>query len=117
MKPDWRHLIKKWRNQLLNTKKILLMGKNLVIMKHLMEIYETYKLESGLWKSDVFVRDKQNVDAAKQLFRQYVIVLLSRTLIPLEAWGRNCPLVPVCYVVIPIIKSVWATERSLHGLL
>ena len=32
-----------------------------------MEIYETYKLESGLWKSDVFVRDKQNVDAATRL--------------------------------------------------
>ena len=47
MKPDWRHLIKKWRNQLLNTKKNLLMGKNLVIMKHLMEIYKTYKLESS----------------------------------------------------------------------
>ena len=65
MQPDWRHLIKKWRNQLLNTKKILLMRKNLVIMEHLMEIYETYKLESGLWKCDVFVHDKQNVDAAK----------------------------------------------------
>ena len=68
MQPDWRHLIKKWRNQLLNTRKILLMGKNLVIMEHLMEIYETYKLESGLWKSDVFVRDKQNVDEAKTTF-------------------------------------------------
>ena len=72
MKLDWRHLIKKWRNQLLNTKKILLMGRNLVIMKHLMEIYETYKLESGLWKSDVFVRDKQNVDAAKRLLQPAV---------------------------------------------
>ena len=72
MQPDWRHLIKKWRNQLPNTKKILLMVKNLVIMEHLIKIYETYKLESGLWKSDVFVRDKQNVDAATRLLQPAV---------------------------------------------
>lgn len=72
MEPDWGHLIKKWRNQLLNTRKILLMGENLVIIEHLMEIYETYKLESGLWKSDVFVCDKQNVDAAKRLLQPTV---------------------------------------------
>lgn len=29
-----------------------------------MQIYTKYKLKSGLWKSDVYIKDKQNVDAA-----------------------------------------------------
>lgn len=40
-------------------------------MEHL-EIYETYKLGSGSWKSDVSVRDKQNVDAATRLLQPAV---------------------------------------------
>ena len=33
MQPDWRHLITKWRNQLLNTKRLLLMGKNVILIE------------------------------------------------------------------------------------
>jgi len=79
MQPDWKHLIKKWRNQLLNTKKILLMGKSVVLIEYLMDIFETYKLQSGLWKSDVFVRDKQNVDAAKRILQPAVRLCLIKS--------------------------------------
>lgn len=41
MQPDWKHLIKKWRNQLLNTKKLLLMGKSVAQIENLMTIYDT----------------------------------------------------------------------------
>ncbi|KAL9977288.1 hypothetical protein ACROYT_G014677 [Oculina patagonica] len=67
MFPDWRHLIKKWRNQILNTRKVLILGKRYVLCEHLMQIYTKYKLKSGLWKSDVYVKDKQNVDAAVRI--------------------------------------------------
>ena len=32
-----------------------------------MLIYTKYKLKSSLWKSDVYVKDKQNVDAAVRI--------------------------------------------------
>ena len=79
MQPDWKHLIKKWRNQLLNTKKLLLMGKSVPQIENLMTIYDTYKLESGLWKSDIFVRDKQNVDAAKRILNPAVCQCLKKS--------------------------------------
>lgn len=79
MQPDWKHLIKKWRNQLLNTRKILIMGDTVVLLEYLMEIYETFKLESGLWKSDVFVRDKQNVDAAIRILQPKVNACLAKS--------------------------------------
>lgn len=79
MQPDWKHLIKKWRNQLLNTRKILVMGNSVVLIEYLMEIYESFKLESGLWKSDVFVRDKQNVDAAMRILQPKVHACLSKS--------------------------------------
>ena len=69
MFPDWRHILKKWRNQLLNVKRILLMGSNIAQIEHLMQTYLSFKLECGLWKSDVYVRDKQNVDAATRLLK------------------------------------------------
>lgn len=67
MFPDWRHILKKWRNQLLNVKRILLMGKHVAQIEHLMKMYPEFKLECPLWKSDVYVRDKQNVDAATRV--------------------------------------------------
>lgn len=42
-----------------------------------MKIYETSKLQSGLWKSDVCVRDKQNVDAAKRILHPSVCDVLA----------------------------------------
>lgn len=79
MQPDWKHLIEKWRNQLLNTNKLLLMGKSVAQIENLMTIYDTYKLESGLWKSDIFVRDKQNVDAAKRILNPTVCQCLKKS--------------------------------------
>ena len=64
MFPDWKHLLKKWRNQILNVRRMLVLGNGLVMVEDLMRLYESKKLKSGLWKSDVFVKDWQNVDAA-----------------------------------------------------
>ena len=47
MFPDWRHLIKKWRNQLLNVKRVSFLGNQVVQV--------------------VFVKDKQNVKAATRI--------------------------------------------------
>ena len=66
MFPDWKHLIKKWRNQILNVQRFLVLGNGFVMIEDLMRLYEGKKLSSGLWKSDVFVRDRQNMDAAIQ---------------------------------------------------
>ena len=65
--------------ELLNTRKILIMGDTVVLLEYLMEIYETFKLESGLWKSDVFVRDKQNVDAAIRILQPKVNACLAKS--------------------------------------
>ena len=54
------------------------MGDTIVLLEYL-EIYETYKLESGLWKSDVFVRDKQNVDAAIRILQPKVNACLAKS--------------------------------------
>ena len=67
MFPDWRHLIKKWRNQLLNVERILFLGDQVVQLEHIIKTYEAHRLESGLWKSDIFVKDKQNVKAATRI--------------------------------------------------
>ena len=72
MFPDWKHLIKKWHNQILNVRRILVLGKGFVMVEELMQLYETKKLESGLWKSDIFVRDRQNVDAALRILQPQV---------------------------------------------
>lgn len=68
----WHFLIgnislKKWRNQILNVRRVLVLGNSLVMIEDLMRLYESKKLQSGLWKSDIFVRDKQNVDAAVRI--------------------------------------------------
>ena len=45
-------------------------GKSVAQIENLMTIYDTYKLESELWKSDIFVRNKQNVvDGGLQTLR------------------------------------------------
>ena len=68
--PDPRHLIKKWRNQVLNVRRLLIFGQHLIQLEHLMEIAdnEKYKFNLGLWKTDIKVSDKQNVNAAVRLF-------------------------------------------------
>ena len=72
MFPDWKHLLKKWRNQILNVRRILVLGNGLVLVEDLMRLYECTKLKSGLWKSDVFVKDRQNVDAAIRILQPQV---------------------------------------------
>ena len=48
-------------------KRILFLGNQVVQLEHIIKTYEAYRLESGLWKSDVFVKDKQNVKAATRI--------------------------------------------------
>ena len=48
-------------------KRILFLGNQVVQLEHIIKTYEAYRLESGLWKSDVFVKDKQNVKAATHI--------------------------------------------------
>ena len=72
MFPDWKHLLKKWRNQILNVRRMLVLGNGLVMVEDLMRLYESKKLKSGLWKSDVFVKDKKNVDASIRILQPQV---------------------------------------------
>ena len=76
MFPDWRHLIKKWRNQLLNVKRILVIGEGTAQIEHIMKVFENNRIRSGLWKSDVFMKDKQNVNAAMRILQREVRICL-----------------------------------------
>ena len=69
MFPDWKHLIKKWHNQIFKVRRILVLGKGFAKIEELMKLYETKKLEGGLWKSDIFVKVHQNVDAAIRILQ------------------------------------------------
>ena len=40
MFPDWKHLIKKWRNQILNVRRVLVLGNGFVMIEDLMRLYE-----------------------------------------------------------------------------
>ena len=53
-------------------RRVLVLGKGVVQMEHLMKPYEMNKIRSGLWKSDVFVKDKENVDAAFRILQDEV---------------------------------------------
>ncbi len=69
--PDSLHLIKKLRNQVLNMKRLLVLGENCVMLEHLRDMShssEKLKVESKLWDTDIYVNDKQNVDAALRFF-------------------------------------------------
>ena len=68
--PDPRHLIKKLRNQILNVRRLLIIGNYAVQLDDLMELADCsrYKHKLGLWKTDIRVNDKQNVNAAIRLF-------------------------------------------------
>lgn len=76
MFPDWRHLVKKWRNQLLNVKRILIIDSDGAQIEHLMKVFENDRIWSGLGKSNVFVKDKQNVDAAMRIMKTEVRVCI-----------------------------------------
>jgi len=40
MFPAWRHLVKKWRNQLLNVKRLLIISEGVAQLEHLMKTFE-----------------------------------------------------------------------------
>ena len=81
--PDWRHLIKKWRNQLLNVKRILIIGEGAAQIEHIMKVFDIDRIRSGLWKSDVFVKDRQNVNAAIRILQKEVRVCI-------KEWSDSC---------------------------
>ena len=83
MFPDWKHLIKKWRNQILNVRWVLVLGNGFVMIEDLMRLYEGKKLASSLWRSNVFVRDRQNVDAALRILQPQVRQCL-------QEWNDQC---------------------------
>lgn len=72
MFPDWKHLSEKWRNQILNVRWVLVLGNGFVMIEDLMRLHKGKKLASGLWTSDVFVRDRQNMDAALRILQPQV---------------------------------------------
>ena len=53
-------------------RRVLVLAKGVVQMEHLMKTYEMNRIRSGLWKSDVFVKDKENVDAALRILQDEV---------------------------------------------
>ena len=106
MFPDWRHILKKWRNQLLNVKRILLMGKHIAQIEHLMKMYPEFKLECPLWKSDVYVRDKQNVDAATR-------VLNPDVRLSLKAWNEKASIATSLFLKIEDCIHTAFTKREL----
>lgn len=106
MFPDWQHILKKWRNQLLNVKRILLMGKHIAQIEHLMKMYPEFKLECPLWKSDVYVHDKQNVDAATRVLN--LDVRLS-----LKAWNEKASIATRVFLKIGDSIHTAFTKREL----
>ena len=42
------------------------------MFEHLMQIFNDYRLATGLWQTDVWVKDKQTVDAALRLLHPRV---------------------------------------------
>ena len=56
MFPDGRHLVKRWHNQLLNVKRILIIGEGAAQIEHIMKVFEIDRIRSGLWRSHVFVK-------------------------------------------------------------
>ena len=68
---DGYHLIKKLRNQVLNVKRLLIIGKDLIMLEYMKDMWNgdsRLRFESHLWESDLYVKDKQNVAAALRFF-------------------------------------------------
>lgn len=41
MFPDWKHLLKKWRNQIVNAQHVLVLGHGFVMIEDVVRLYET----------------------------------------------------------------------------
>lgn len=83
--PDPFHMFKKLRNQLLNCRRFLIIGEHKVMLENIIDMYNSHKIESGLWKTDVWVKDRQNVNAALRLFSTRCVDTLGK-------WNRNVSL-------------------------
>ena len=55
---------------------MLLIGDHFAKLEHLMLVQQQFQLESGLWNSDVFVHDKQNLDAVCRILDKKVTTCL-----------------------------------------
>ena len=57
-------------------------GDGVAQLEHFMKTYENDKMRCRLWKSDVFVKDKQIVQAALRILQKEVCVYM-------EAWNAE----------------------------
>eukprot|EP00732_Lithocolla_globosa_P001768 Lithocolla_globosa_v1_NODE_966_length_3014_cov_12.896249.p1 type:complete len:930 gc:universal NODE_966_length_3014_cov_12.896249:2799-10(-) len=80
--PDPRHLLKKLRNSILKCNRLLVVGSQTVKLDHCLAALDKSALECGLWRTDLFVRDKQNFDAAARIFMPRVRHCLNNLDIP-----------------------------------
>jgi len=42
------------------------------MLEHIIQVFQNYRLATGLWQTDVWVKDKQNADAALRLLHPRV---------------------------------------------
>lgn len=103
---DWPHLVKKWRNQLLNVKRILIIGEGAAQIEHIMKVFDIDRIRSGLWKSDVFVKDRQNVNAAIRILQKEVRVCI-------KEWNDKETLATRTYLKMGYYLLQAYTEREL----
>ena len=59
-----------------------IIGDGVAQLEHFMKTYENDKMRCGLWRSNVFVKDKQNVQAALRILQKEVFVCM-------EAWNAE----------------------------
>lgn len=59
-------------DQLLNTRRLLVMGQKCAMLEHISQVFQNYRLATGLWQTDVWVKDKQNVDVTLRLLHPRV---------------------------------------------
>ena len=75
------------------------------MIEQLKQLYETKNLESGFWKSDIFVKDRQNVDAPLWILQPQVCKCLSE---------RNKEMTEVIRVYLKVGNNIRAfTEDNL----
>lgn len=70
-----------------------------------MELYPHFKMEYLLWKSDIHVRDKQNVDAATEILRPKVCFCLKN-------WNEKISIAKRVYLKLGEIIYAAFTEKK-----
>ena len=92
---------------------ILVLRKGVVQIEHLMKMYKTNTIQFGVWKSDVFVKDKQNVDAALTILQDVQICMREwrdKETVATRKWDS------VVYRVMPSVILVSKRGLNLRGL-